>query len=305
MHLDDVGAPTPVTAAGTGARLAARASVATTPSSYLRHRNQQWALDRLQAETAWGLHPAAGQTVAVIDTGVDGTHPDLAGMLLPGTDVLGEYQDGRTDPEGHGTHVAGIVDAVAGNGIGVASGPARRHPPGAGARRHRNWPELRHHHGILWAADHGATVISMSLGGDGDYPPMDSAVSYARSLGVVVVAAVGNAQQTGNPVEYPVCSPGVIGVAATDENDAGASETGPQVDIAAPGVDIASTYPVVDGSYVYMSGTSMATPYVSAAAALVRSAAPGLSPDQVATVLTATATDLGAAGRDDVTVLGW
>src|SRR3712207_6784111 len=152
--------------------------------------------------------------------------------------------------------------------------------------------------GIIWAADHGADVINMSLGGPGSSDVYASAVSYARSKGATVIAAAGNSNSS-TPF-YPAAEAGVVAVSAVDRYRAKASFSnhGPYVDIAAPGVGIVSTH--LAGDWTSMSGTSMASPHVAGVAALVEAAAPGLTPDQVERALVAGARDLGTVGRDDV-----
>ena len=260
----------------------------------------QWALNRLSAENLWAQQPGDGVTVAVVDTGVDAAHPDLAGVVLPGTDLVAPGGDGSADGNGHGTHVAGIVAAVADNGQGVAglAQGVRILPVRVLDDSGAGWSSDIAK-GIIWATDHGAAVINLSLGDHTSDQVTATAVQYAEDHDVVVVAAAGNDRQNGDPVTYPAAYPGVIGVAATDSQDAVAafSETGSFVDLAAPGVHIASTYP--PATYVYLSGTSMATPFVSAAAALLKAADPQLTPAQATSALESSAGDLGPAGRDD------
>ena len=154
------------------------------------------------------------------------------------------------------------------------------------------------HPGIVWAADHGADVINLSLGGPGASGVYAEAVADARSKGVTVVAAAGN-DASSEPF-WPAAEAGVIAVSAVDENreQAWFSNFGSYVDLAAPGVGIVSTDRA--GGTSTKNGTSMAAPHVAGVAALVTATAPGLTPDQVETALTAGATDLGAPGRDDV-----
>jgi serine protease len=263
------------------------------------YRSQQWALTRLAAESTWQVSQGAGVTVAVIDTGVS-PEPDLAAQLLPGYDWVAGTAGGTADGEGHGTHVAGIIAAVAGNGIGVAGlAPKAKILPLRALDNFGSGYESDIASAIIYAADHGAGVINMSLGGDSASTMLRDAVAYAQSMDVVVVAAAGNSKTEGNAVSYPAAYPDVLAVGATDVSDAAASfsNTGSYLKLAAPGVEIASTFP---GGYAYESGTSMASPYVAAAAALVRSAAPALSATATAAALTVTATDRGAKGRDDV-----
>lgn len=269
-------------------------------------RSQQWALDQLAAEPVWTVSRGTGQTIAVIDSGVDATHPDLAGQLLVGTDLVTAGGTGGTDPFGHGTHVAGIIAASAGNHLGIAGlAPGARILPvrvldsdGAG------W-ESDIAAGVLWAVDHGAGVVNLSLGGPDASEAVRTAITIAVSRGVVVVAAAGNERGQGSSVSYPAGFglPGELAVAATTKARVSApySNTGSYVSVAAPGDAILST---LAGSYKSLSGTSMAAPYVSAVVALVRSAAPGLGPVDVVRALTSTADDLEAAGRDDATGSG-
>jgi len=261
-------------------------------------RTFQWALDRLKAEPVAAAGDAAGQKIAVVDTGVDGGHPDLAGAVLSGFDAF-DGGDGKTDPNGHGTHVAGIIAAVAGNDIGV-EGFARgakilpvRVLEGDGSGFSSDVAE-----GILWAVQNGAGVINLSLGSPETSSVVDEAVRQAVQQGVVVVAASGNEGGNDNPVMYPAALPEVLSVGAIDQTDERAdfSGHGDWLDLVAPGVQIAST---MSGQYMYSSGTSMAAPYVSAAAAQVRKRYPALTPAQVRDHLRTTAEDLGPAGHDE------
>jgi type VII secretion-associated serine protease mycosin len=268
-------------------------------------RSGQWALDRFAAEDVWTTNTGVGVTVAVVDSGIDASHPDLTGRVLPGTDLVTGTGDGSADGYGHGTHVAGIIAATAGNGIGVA-GLA----PGVALLPVRvlddsgtGWSSTTAA-GIIWAVDHGAQVVNLSLGSTVPSAVSQQAVDYASAHGVLVVAAVGNGRDTGNLANYPAAYDGVLGVGATDQADASASfsTTGASVDVAAPGVSIESTYK--GAAYATMSGTSMATPYVSASAALLKAANPALAPADLTRLLEQSATDLGAAGRDDQTGFG-
>ncbi|TQS39544.1 S8 family peptidase [Cryptosporangium phraense] len=266
-------------------------------------RSRQWALTTLKAETDWTKSTGSGVTVAVIDTGVQASHPDLAGQVLKGIDLVGDKPastDGSNDENGHGTHVAGIIAAVANNKIGVAGlAPNVKILPIRVLDADGSGYDSDMAKGIIQAVDRGAKVINLSVGGT-EAGATSSAVQYALSKNVTVVAAAGNERQDGNATSYPAADAGVIGVAATDSTnkDADFSNTGSYVDVAAPGVSILSTY--MGSQYATMSGTSMATPYVAATAALLKSVSPGLTPAQVTTALESTATDLGAAGRDDV-----
>jgi serine protease len=260
---------------------------------------RQWGLTTLRAPEVWATGDASGQVVAVIDTGVDAGHPDLAGVVLPGTDVVAPGGDGRIDPNGHGTHVAGIVGAVQGNGIGgagLAKG-AKILPVRVMGADGNGW-DYDAAQGLLWAADHGATVANLSFGGTEYSSVMAAAISYALGKGVSVVVSSGNSGLEGDPVLWPAADPGVIAVGAVDSAGArpGWSSTGNHLAVTAPGVGIISTVP--GGRYGSWSGTSMAAPFVAAAAALLRHDRPGLTPADVRTRLMMTAADLGPTGFD-------
>jgi subtilisin family serine protease/ribosomal protein L24E len=265
-------------------------------------RGEQWALNRTSFESAWGVTNGAGTVVAVLDTGVRADHEDLDGQVLAGTDIINGNNDGRTDPLGHGTHVAGIIAARANNGVGVAgAAPGARILPvrvlgGDGSGYMSDVAK-----GIIWATDHGANVISMSLGGPSPADGVRTAMQYARSKGVPVFVAAGNNALSGNPVVYPAAYAEATAVGSVDSNLLRSSFSGfqPYVDLAAPGGSILSTYNSSRTSYAYASGTSMATPYAAAAAALVRAARPDLSATGVVQALEDSAVDLGAAGKDD------
>jgi hypothetical protein len=223
----------------------------------------------------------------------------LSSILLPGVDYV-NGTDGRIDPNGHGTHVAGIIAAQADNGRGIAGGAPGVHilpvrvldATGSGSTSNVAA-------GIIWAADNGARVINLSLGG-GASQGMHDAIIYAVNKGAVVLAAAGNSGDGAAPV-YPGAFDESIAVAAIDSNRTRASfsNTGSYVDIAAPGAGIISTYGSAANAYASMSGTSMATPYAAAAAALVLSAKPSLSSTGVRDLLLASADDLGSAGFDN------
>ncbi len=260
-------------------------------------RSSQWALTRLRAEAAWATSRGASVTVAVIDTGV-AVHPDLQGSFAAGADFA-QGGSGRNDGNGHGTHVAGIIAATADNGVGIAGlAPDVTIMPIKVLSDSGSGYSSDVARGIIWAADHGADIISMSLGGGYD-TASEYAVAYAISRGVIVIAAAGNERTIGSPTSYPAAFPGVLAVAATDSADGVAyfSNAGAYVDISAPGVAILSTIP---GGYASWSGTSMATPYVSAVAALGLSRARAIGVNaNIPAILTSTADDLGPTGQDN------
>ncbi|MEU5715091.1 type VII secretion-associated serine protease mycosin [Streptomyces sp. NPDC020403] len=279
-------------------------------------RDQQWGLEAVHTDRAWQTTRGEGMTVAVLDTGVDGSHPDLAGQVLPGKDLIG-FGAGQGDRSWalHGTAMAGII-AGHGSGpgreagvLGVAPGakilPVRvilesNDPSRARARTSRGTALAD---GIRWATDQGADVINLSLGDDSKSahpePGEDAAVQYALSKGVSVVASAGNSGDKGDHVSYPAAYPGVIAVAAVDKygTHAAFSTRRWYATVSAPGVDIVVANP--DRHYYIEWGTSAASAFVSGAVALVRAAHPGLSPAQIKTLLADTARDSPAGGRDD------
>lgn len=280
--------------------------------------SRQYGTSRIRANGIARPDDGAGRTVAVLDTGVDGSHPDLAAPLpgggrrvLTGTTFLapggpGEPNltgaPGNVDPDGHGTHVAGIISAARGNGIGIEGiAPAAAILPVRVLDRNGAGWASDIAAGILWADQAGADVINLSLAGSSPAPAIESAVNQvgASVSGPLLVAAAGNVGPIGPP-QWPAAYPGVLAVGATDSRDRVApfSNTQSYLDLAAPGVGIWSTCP---GGYCSRSGTSMAGPYVAAAAAVLWAREPGLSTAAVQARLEQSARDLRAAGRDDET----
>lgn len=277
------------------------------------YRDQQWALNRLKAETVWQKSAGKGVVVAVIDTGVRAGHPDMPGRVLKGWDFISS-DNVANDPNGHGTHVAGIIAARSNNERGIAglANQAKILPvrvldaSGVG-------DTATVARGITYAVDKGADVINLSLAGDQPDAQMQAAIAYAIQQGVVVVAAAGNSgcgQANSFTPAYPAAYSGVIGVGATDryDNIASYSNCGSYVDVVAPGSSIVSTTvyrpDVALGcgygiSYCRLSGTSMATPYAAAAAAILISRTKHrLGGAKVRSIMTAKADDIGAPGRD-------
>ncbi|GIF13037.1 S8 family serine peptidase [Actinoplanes teichomyceticus] len=286
-----------------GVELDARAVALEAPAGTDLYRGKQWDLATMRATEAWQRSTGAGVTVAVIDTGVDATNVDLTGKVLTGYDAIADKAGGNTDQNGHGTHVAGTIGAVTGNTIGVSAvAPDARILPvkvlGADGSGYMSDAA----EGIIWAADHGAQVINLSLGAIQKITTVSNAITYARSKGATVVVAAGNEREDGSPTSYPAADEGVIAVAATDsaERVATYSNAGSYVDVAAPGTAILSTYPAALGtSYGTMSGTSMAAPHVAALAALLKSVQPGLTPDEIQQAMERSAVDLGPTGKDN------
>ncbi|MDJ0343747.1 type VII secretion-associated serine protease mycosin [Streptomyces sp. H10-C2] len=309
---------------GRAAAVALAAALTVLPAASARAdsvRDADWALDVLHAHDAWRTTQGAGVTVAVLDTGVDGGHPDLAGQVLAGNDLVG-FGAGPGDSAWakHGTGMAGII-AGHGHGpghsqgvLGIAPGakilPVRvileeKDPKRDQARATKGaaLPE-----GIRWAADHGAGVINLSLGDDSataaPAADEDNAIQYALSKGVVVVASAGNGGEHADRASYPAAYPGVIAVAAVDRYGAHATFSTRRwyASVSAPGVDVVLADP--DRKYYEGWGTSPASAYVSGAVALIRSAYPKLSPAQIKRLLEDTTRDRPAGGRSDAVGTG-
>jgi thermitase len=256
-----------------------------------------------------GAFPATGGVkVGIVDTGIRATHEDLAGKVVncaqsQGLIVIGgSIQEGScADDNGHGSHVAGTIAANANNGKGVtgvafnsqlAICKALSGPLGQGSTSDVA-------NCIVYLADKGARVISMSLGG-GDSTTLHNAVTYAyrNGTGALLVAAAGNDGDA--TLNYPAAYAEVVSVAATDNRDARASfsNANADVEVAAPGVNVLSSYNSSDTSYTTLSGTSMATPHVSGVAAIIFGRNPAQTAAQARAKLDASVDDLGAAGRD-------
>ncbi|MFK4147845.1 type VII secretion-associated serine protease mycosin [Streptomyces sp. NPDC004065] len=307
------------TVARAGAGLLLAACLALVPSTAAVAdgiRAQQWALDALHTQEAWRVTKGEGVTVAVLDTGVEADHPDLAGNVLPGKDMIG-FGAGPGDRAWarHGTAMAGII-AGHGHGPGNADGvmgvaPEARIMPvrviledGDSARgRARTSRGSALADGIRWATDHGADVINLSLGDDSasahPEPSEDEAVQYALRKGVVVVASAGNGGAKGDHISYPAAYPGVIAATAVDRYGTRAAFSTRRwyATISAPGVDVVIADP--DHKYYEGWGTSAASAFVSGAVALVKAAHPGLTPAQIKKLLEDTARNAPVGGRDD------
>jgi hypothetical protein len=256
---------------------------------------QQYSLNRMQAPSAWDVSHGAGVTIAIVDTGVDCDHPDLAGQCVSRGRNFVTGGDGLDD-QGHGTHVAGIAGARGNNGLGIAgvAYEAKILPvkvlTASGQGHFGHIAE-----GMVWACQQpGVRVVNMSLGCRGCVSQLiDEAAQQCLARGVLPVAAAGN-DNTNEP-SYPAASPYVVGVAATDQNDAkaGFSNWGRNVEVSAPGVAVLST--VRGSGYQAWNGTSMASPNAAGVAALVLAARPGLTPHQVRGVLASSADPIGPA----------
>jgi subtilisin family serine protease len=297
---------------------------------------QQWALPNIRAPQAWDIAHCDGTLVAVLDSGAYLAHPDLAQVWwnnpgeVPGNgldddgngkvdDVHGwhffqDCADGGCQPRqnalldddnGHGTHVAGIVAAQTGNGLGVAGaswGARVMVVKVLDASGDGYYSDVAA--GLRYAADSGARVINLSFGGDERSQLLQDAADYAQQQGALLVAAAGN---DGLEVDYPAACRHVMAIAATDSSDSrlSLSSNGPEVDIAAPGEGIVSTW-LRPALYWFRRGTSMAAPHVSAAAALLWSWEPELDASEVQERLESGADDVNAdsdPGWDPY--LGW
>jgi type VII secretion-associated serine protease mycosin len=260
---------------------------------------QQWGIYAIGADRVWTTTTGQGVIVAVVDSG-SGPHPDLVENLLPGRSIIGtvETQDGRDiDASGHGTHVSGIIAAVANNGIGGSGvAPNAKILPiqvldQAGQGDARDVAA-----GVRFAADNGARVINLSLGGATESSSLTQAITYANDKGVLVVAAAGNGGAADKP-KWPASLDLTLAVTAVDQanNATSFDQRGDYIDLSAPGANIVST---AKGDYVTLSGTSMAAGFVAGAAALLFAAEPRVTNAQVRDILLRTATDIGEPGRD-------
>jgi subtilisin family serine protease len=298
--------------------------------------SKQWYLSHSRFYESWVTLPAFESIpVAVIDSGVDAGHPELAKKVLGAKSFVGG--SAREDALGHGTFVAGLIAAGVDNGIGIAGlAPSAELLVAKVVARDRSIPVEAEAKAIRWAVENGARVINMSLGGARD--PLDpsrdtysrleaDAVAYAVSNGVVIVAAVGNSssrQTPGKYASYPAALPHVLGVSATNEtNDVPSFSNRDPIynDIAAPGLAILSILPrnvtarfpacaeqgyssCGPDEYREAQGTSFATPQVTAAAAVLLSLRPTLRPEQVVQILRGAAVDLSPETGCDTCALG-
>lgn len=258
----------------------------------------QWHLSKMACPTAWIYNKGAGITIAILDTGVDSTHPDLAGKIVSGWNM---YDNNATtsDVYGHGTAVAGVAAASTNNAMGVAGVgwncsimPIRiSDTSGYGY-------SSTVANGLIWAADHGARVANVSYEFSTD-SVVASAAKYFCDKGGVVTMSAGNNSVTTTSSDNPY----ILTISASDSSDniTSWSNRGSNIDLAAPGASIYTT--VRGGGYSYWSGTSFSAPATAGAAGLVLSANPSLNGYQAQDVLKQSANDLGAAGWDNQ--YGW
>ncbi|MFJ5535369.1 type VII secretion-associated serine protease mycosin [Streptomyces sp. NPDC093261] len=277
----------------TGALLLTSASTAS--ADYIR--DKQWVIGVMNFQKVWSESQGQGVTVAVVDTGVDASNPDLVGQVLQGKNVTGSDEDPHRDTNGHGTGMASII-AGHGHGEGSTSGviglapKAKILPIKAGDNSEdvdEHWPA-----GVRYAVDHGASVINLSFKDSLARPGSDGAkaIEYAQQRDVVVVASTGNDGSA--EVDYPGKLPGVVAVGAIDQSLKlwDNSNYGAGVTLTAPGVKIVEADPSQPSGYSEGTGTSDAAAYVSATAALVRAKYPNLTAGQVINRLIKSATFL-------------
>ena len=260
----------------------------------------QYAPQLIQADLAWDITAGdASIVVAVVDSGADFSHPDLEGKLIVGWDFVNSDAD-PSDDYGHGTHVSGIVAAKVNNGIGVAGiGNETRVLVVKVLDQNNAGFYSQIADGITYAADQGARIINLSLGGTAPSQYLQDAVDYAWNGGALVVASAGN-YGTDAPV-YPAYYSSTMAVSATDHNDEfwSSSTYGDFIEISAPGRTIYSTdWSGGAGAYASRSGTSMAAPHVSAIAALALARNSGLSNSELRSLLVGGTDDFGDAGWD-------
>jgi subtilisin family serine protease len=256
-----------------------------------------------------GFSEATAITVAVADSGVDEDHPDLESVIAEYKNFL--KGEGKRDYEGHGTHVAGIIAARMNNGIGVAGLCAAKILALKVLPSRVDWDAAAYYRGLTYCVGR-ARVLNLSLGAESFDPGERDVIFDLIDAGIVVVAAMGNEFEQGNPVEYPAALKGVCAVGATDHADRRGefSNTGKHVALSAPGVGIVSTTPTYGyargkSDYDTWDGTSMATPHVSAAAALVIAEDPELTPAQVIKRLQQTADKVPGMTKRPNSSFGW
>ncbi|WP_435364523.1 S8 family serine peptidase [Haloarchaeobius sp. DYHT-AS-18] len=259
----------------------------------------QYAPQQVKSDQAWDTTLGdSSVTIAVIDTGAQYDHPDLAGNYKsnPGRD----FADGDSDPypdvpsdEYHGTHVSGCAAAVVDNGTGVAGQGNSSLINGRSLDESGSGSTSDIADAVQWAADQGADVINMSLGGGGYTSTMKNAVSYAQDNGSLIIAAAGN--NGSSSVSYPAAYSECMAISAVDSNEnlASFSQYGDSVELCAPGVDVLSTTTEARGSYEKLSGTSMATPVTSGVAGLTLAKWSSLANNELRTHLKNTAEDIG------------
>lgn len=254
-----------------------------------------WGVTRIGAEKIWADSTGSSIKIAVIDTGVELTHSDLSANLVTGYDFVNNDTN-PSDDNGHGTHVSGIIASTQNSAGNIGAAYQAKIMP-VKVLNNQGYGYLSDvAKGIYYATDNGARIINMSLGSSSDSLTLKNAINYAASKGVIMVAAAGN--EGGSSCQYPAAYSSVICVGATDTSNKLASFSNMGAELSAPGVSNYSTY--IGNTYRYMSGTSMATPHVAGAAAVVASFCTTCTNAEIRTVLKNTAVDLGTTGYDSV-----
>jgi hypothetical protein len=258
----------------------------------------QYALAKLRLPEAHALSRGSNVTVAVIDSGIDVTHPELKDAIAESFDALGAKEGNKEGPHVHGTGIAGAIVSHArlmGSAPKARILAIRAFGAAANGAESTSFVILK---SLDFAAMHGAQIVNMSFAGPKD-PLVERGIAAAATKGMVLVAASGNAGPKSPPL-YPAANPDVIAVSATDAYDRlfPASNRGGHIAVSAPGVDI--FLPAPDGKYQMTSGTSFSAAYISGLAALMMERNPQLAPAEVRAILVKTARDLGAPGRDDL-----
>ncbi len=275
-------------------------------------QNYNWHLKQIKADEAWAISTGSADiVVAVIDDAVQTTHPDLVNKIVAAIDVANNDNDPNPPNVidfSHGTHCAGLIAAQTNNGVGNASIGYNVSLMAIKAAEDSNPEGISDGYaGIVYAADNGADVLSLSWGGPDSYQVLQNLINYAYNKGCVIVAAAGNEATEGNYKSYPACYDHVISVGAVNENNALAwfSQYGDdKVDVCAPGgtgitgTGLISTVPYYSaahgGNYDYKSGTSMATPITAGLCGLMLSVNPNLTPDKLQEILFSTSTNISS-----------
>ncbi|MHB9004732.1 MAG: S8 family peptidase [Coriobacteriia bacterium] len=281
----------------------ARAYITVKPTTPAQPQVLLWGIDRINADVSKLSNTGDPVKVAIVDTGIDTKHPDLAANIKGGMSAVA-YTVKYTDDNGHGSHVAGIVAALDNTTGVVGVGPDIDLYAVKVLNRKGSGYVSDIIEGLGWCQTNGMDVVNMSLGTSADVQSFHDAVAALYSSGTVIVAAAGN-DGNGSAVNYPAAYLDVVAVSATTQTDGLAyfTCTGPQIELSAPGYSIYSTYK--SGGYATLSGTSMASPHVAGVAALVLASPVPVGdtngawdPAEVRARLQATAEDLGTAGWD-------
>jgi len=271
---------------------------ATLPNDIFYQEQYQWNLPVIETEKGWDISKGDKNIIiAVVDTGVDLDHPDLRHKLVKGYNAIDDNNN-PNDDNGHGTHVAGIIASETNNSEGVAGITwYNQIMPVKTLAKDGYGYTFDIAKGIVWATDHGADVINLSLGNYQPATVLKEAIDYAYDKGVVLVAASGN--DATNQPSYPAAFDEVLSVSAIGYSGerASFSNYGNYIDVAAPGIDIPSTY--FENQYAALSGTSMASPHVSGLAGLILSTNPKLSNKEVMEIIRSSSYDIGERGKDE------